>query len=100
MSFKHLKLFVPFILAFILLNGCADGQFANKTFKHDTPLIKEDIKKQGKVTVDETVSLGPQPLEGDVIKLGKRKQISSTKKRNYLLTVSYTHLTLPTIYSV
>ena len=62
-----------------------NGQFANKTFKHDTPLIKEDIKKEGKATVDETVSLGPQPLEGDVVKLGKRKQISSTKKRNYLL---------------
>ena len=29
--------------------------------------------------------MGPQPIEGDVIKLGKRKQISSQKKRNYLL---------------
>ena len=85
MNFKFLRLLISFILSFTLLNGCADGQFANKTFKHDTPLIKEDIKKEGKATVDETVSLGPQPLEGDVVKLGKRKQISSTKKRNYLL---------------
>ena len=85
MNFKYLKLLTSFILVLIFLNGCAEGQFANKKFKHDTPLIKEDIRKEGKATVDETVSLGPQPLEGDVIKLGKRKQISSSKKRNYLL---------------
>ena len=29
--------------------------------------------------------MGPQPATGDVIKLGKRKQISSQKQRNYLL---------------
>jgi len=86
MNFKYLKLFISFLFVLTFLNGCADGQFANKTFKHDTPLIKkEDIKKDGKATVDETVSLGPEPLEGDVVKLGKRKQISSSKKRNYLL---------------
>ena len=85
MNFNYLRLFISFMLVLVFLNGCADGQFANKTFKHDTPLIKDDIKKQGKATVDETVSLGPQPLEGDVVKLGKRKQISSSKKRNYLL---------------
>ena len=28
--------------------------------------------------VDETVKLGPKPIEADVIKLGKRKQISSS----------------------
>ena len=85
MNFNYLRLFISFMLVLIFLNGCADGKFANKTFKHDTPLIKEDIKTKGKATVDETVSLGPQPLEGDVVKLGKRKQISSSKKRNYLL---------------
>ena len=85
MNFNYLRLLISFILAFTLLNGCADGQFANKTFKHDTPLIKEDIRKSGKAEVEKTVEMGPQPLEGDVIKLGKRKQISSSKKRNYLL---------------
>tara|TARA_B100000809_G_scaffold260971_1_gene308899 strand:+ start:265 stop:1797 length:1533 start_codon:yes stop_codon:yes gene_type:complete len=85
MNFNYLRLFISFMLVLIFLNGCADGKFANKTFKHDTPLIKEDIKTKGKATVDETVSLGPQPLEGDIVKLGKRKQISSSNKRNYLL---------------
>ena len=85
MNFKFYKFFVPIILLSALLNGCtADGKFKSGTFKHDTPLIKEDIRKTGKETVDETVELGPQPIEGDIIKLGKRKQISSTKKRNCL----------------
>ena len=85
MNFNYLRLFISFMLVLILLNGCAEGQFANKNFKHDTPLIKEDIRKSGKAEVQKTVEMGPQPLEGDVIKLGKRKQISSSKKRNYLL---------------
>ena len=85
MNFNYLRLFISFMLVLIFLNGCAEGQFANKNFKHDTPLIKEDIRKSGKAEVQKTVEMGPQPLEGDVIKLGKRKQISSSKKRNYLL---------------
>ena len=85
MNFNYLRLFISFMLVLIFLNGCAEGQFGNKTFKHDTPLIKEDIRKSGKAEVQKTVEMGPQPLEGDVIKLGKRKQISSSKKRNYLL---------------
>ena len=35
--------------------------------------------------VDKTAKMGPKPAEADVIKLGKRKQISSQKARNYLL---------------
>ena len=54
-------------------------KFKSGTFKHNTPLIKDDIRKTGKDTVDETVGMGPQPIEGDIIKLGKRKQISSTQ---------------------
>ena len=68
MNFKFYKFFVPIILLSALLNGCtADGKFKSGTFKHDTPLIKEDIRKTGKETVDETVELGPQPIEGDII---------------------------------
>ena len=94
MNFKFYKFFLPVILLAIILNGCtADGKFKKGGFKHNTPLIKEDIRKTGKKTVDETIELGPQPIEGDIIKLGKRKQISSTKKRNYLLIPeSYTSL--------
>ena len=56
-----------------------------KVFKHDTPLIKTDVKKLGKKEIEKSVEMGPVPIEGDVIKLKKRKKISSVKEKNYLL---------------
>ena len=43
------------------------------------------MKKIGKAEVDKTVKMGPTPAEADVIKLKKRKKISSVKEKNYLL---------------
>jgi type IV pilus assembly protein PilQ len=87
MNFKNIKFFILFsFVSALFLSGCAtDGKLGTKKFKHNTPLIKEDIKSKGKIEVEKTVKMGPQPAEGDVIKLGKRKQISSQKARNYLL---------------
>ena len=87
MNIKNFKFFISFIfLSALLLSGCAtDSKFGKKKFKHNTPLIKDDIKKQGRIEVDKTAEMGPKPAEADVIKLGKRKQISSQKSRNYLL---------------
>ena len=80
------------ILALLLLTGCAE-KLANKKFKHDTPLIKQDVKKLGKKELEKSAEMGPVPVEGDVIKLEKRKQISSVKERNYLLiSEEYTSL--------
>ena len=87
MNTKSLKIIILFsMLATLFLSGCTkDGKFGVKKLKHPTPLIKEDIKKKGRIEVEKTVEMGPQPAEGDVVKLGKRKQISSEKQRNYLL---------------
>ena len=82
--FKYFSLITFFILSFILLNGCQNGKVL-KDFKHNTPLIKEDIQKQGSTEIEKTVKMGPQPIEGDIVKLGKRKQISSENQKNYLL---------------
>ena len=71
-------------LAIFLLTGCAD-KMAKKTFKHDTPLIKTDVKQLGKKELEKSAEMGPVPVEGDVVKLKKRKQLSSVKERNYLL---------------
>ena len=82
---KNISLLIlPLLLIF--LTGCAK-QLPKKSgsFKHDTPLIKTDIKKLGQKEVDKSVEMGPTPVEGDVVKLKKRKQISSVKERNYLL---------------
>ena len=61
-KFKFLILF-SFVSA-LLLSGCAtDPNFGKKKFKHNTPLIKDDIKKKGRIEVDKTASMGPQPAE-------------------------------------
>jgi len=84
MNIKFTKNIIFFSVLILVLNGCT----ANKklgTFKHNTPLIKENVKELGQKEVQKTVEMGPTPLEGDFKKLQKRKKISSVKQRNYLL---------------
>lgn len=86
MYFRLIKIFVLFSFLVLSLTGCASGQLGkSKTFNHNTPLIKEDIKKSGTIEVDKTVEMGPKPTIGDIDLLEKRKKISSQKTRNYLL---------------
>mgnify|MGYP001433052091 FL=1 len=51
MNIKFSKIFVIFgLFVLILLSGCtSDGKFGIKKFKHETPLIKDDIKKKGSI---------------------------------------------------
>ncbi len=84
MIFKYIKNFISFLILAFVLSGCA-GNKKDKSFKHDTPLIKEDIQKMGREEVEKTVEMGPQPSLGEAEKLTKRKKISSQKVRNYLL---------------
>ena len=82
----NFKIFVNVILIGLFLSGCTSmGKKGTKGFKHDTPLIKTDVKKLGQAEVDKSVEMGPIPVEADVIKLKKRKKISSVKEKNYLL---------------
>ena len=84
MNIKFIKNIIFFSVLILVLNGCT----ANKklgTFKHNTPLIKENVKELGQKEVQKTVEMGPTPLEGDFKKLQKRKKISSVKQKNYLL---------------
>ena len=86
MNFRLIKIIVLFSFLALSLTGCASGQLGkSKTFKHNTPLIKEDIKKSGTIEVDKTVEMGPKPRIEDIDILEKRKKISSQKTRNYLL---------------
>ena len=79
MNCRLLKvLFSLFFLLFVL-SGCAEQMKKakqKKVFKHDTPLIKQDVKKLGKMEVEKSAEMGPTPVEGDTTKLEKRKQIS------------------------
>jgi type IV pilus assembly protein PilQ len=58
MKFKKIISSLIIFFLFIFLTGCAvnkDGKVVlkkNETFKHDTPLIKTDVKKLGQKEVD------------------------------------------------
>ncbi len=81
---KFINLFV-LLLLISFLNGCQNLKNVNKPFKHNTPLIKDDIRKTGKTEISKTLDMGPKPVEGDTRKLKKRKKISSEAQKNYLL---------------
>ena len=85
----HIKLIIKFILfsfLMLILNGCANGKLGkSKPFKHNTPLIKDDVRETGQKEVQKTVDMGPKPTIGDTTKLQKRRKISSQTARNYLL---------------
>ena len=84
---KLFNLSIVIILGFIL-SGCANSQFAkkyNKPFKHNTPLIKKDMKALGKAEIAKTLEMGPKPVDGKSVKIKKRRKITSETQRNYLL---------------
>tara|TARA_Y100000748_G_scaffold92357_1_gene76991 strand:+ start:677 stop:2221 length:1545 start_codon:yes stop_codon:yes gene_type:complete len=84
MNIKRLINYFGLLFFAFLLSGCQTMKEANKPFKHNTPLIKENIKKDGKAEIQKTLELGPKPSSGEKI-YGKRKKISSEAQRNYLL---------------
>ena len=52
MNFKSFQIIISLIFLSFVLSGCAQQMSKikkNKGFKHDTPLIKEDEKKLGKI---------------------------------------------------
>ena len=85
MKKNYYKIIISFIFIIFFITGCAQPGKKVKGFKHDTPLIKTDVKELGKAELEKDVKMGPIPAEADVIKLKKRKKISSVKERNYLL---------------
>ena len=85
MSIKNINQILALVVASLILSGCANfNQKYNRDFKHNTPLIKGDIKKQGKAEIAKTIELGPKPVSGEGKKLQKRKKISSEIRKNYL----------------
>ena len=55
MKFKNNILFLILPFLFILLTGCAEKFAKNSgSFKHDTPLIKTDVKQLGKKELEKS----------------------------------------------
>ena len=84
MNTKAIFRFISVVVLGLILTGCQAMKEANKPFKHNTPLIKENIKKDGRAEIQKTLELGPKPASGKKV-YGKRKKISSEAQRNYLL---------------
>ena len=79
---NYLKQFLSLILLVFLVLGCtATGKKSTKGFKHNTPLIKDNVKIKGQAEVDKTVEMGPVPAEADVVKLKKEKKYHLLKKK-------------------
>ena len=66
MNCRLLKILFSLVFLLLAFSGCAE-QMAKvkqkKTFKHDTPLIKQDVKKLGKMEVEKSSEMGPTPVE-------------------------------------
>ena len=66
MNIKSFSKFFGIIILGLFLSGCST-QFAKKynpPFKHNTPLIKDNIRKDGKAEIQKTLELGPKPSKG------------------------------------
>ena len=87
MNIKKYYSIALLIIFGLILNGCTKSfnEKYNKPFKHNTPLIKKDIRTTGQAEIAKTLEMGPKPVDGDAVKLKKRKKISSETQRNYLL---------------
>ena len=73
------KNFGLIIFAFVL-SGCAAVKDANKPFKHNTPLIKEDIRKDGKAEIQKTLDLGPKPSEEKKFMVKEKRYLQNLKE--------------------
>ena len=64
MTIKRIKLLATFLILLVLLANCTtNGKFKKaKPFKHNTPLIKENIKKSGQTEIAKTLEMGPKPV--------------------------------------
>ena len=59
MNTSYFRILINFVFISLLLSGCTmTGKKSTKVFKHDTPLIKTDVKSLGKKELEtNTVSV-------------------------------------------
>ena len=55
MNTKFIKILFSCLIFVVALNGCASNKWKAKPFKHNTPLIKEDIRTKGKAEIEKIV---------------------------------------------
>ena len=78
---NYYKKFLILVIISLFVSACTQTGKKTKGFQHDVPLIKTDVKKLGKKELEKSAEMGPKPVEGDVIKLKKEKNIISKRKK-------------------
>ena len=79
MYIKKINQFLVLLTVSLILSGCVvkDGKIVMKNkkepFKHNTPLIKVDMKTKGKSEIQKTVELGPNLLK-TILKENKKEK--------------------------
>ena len=65
MKIKFLKFAIIISSLILILTGCTTGKYSkkDKSFKHDTPLIKTDVKKLGKINLKKVQKWDPVQLK-------------------------------------
>ena len=74
MKNNYYKIILSFILLIFLATGCTQTGKKVKGFKHDTPLIKTDVKKNWKKINKKRWKIGPYSLWGRCKKIFKKKK--------------------------
>ena len=80
MNTKSILRFISVVVLGLILTGCQAMKEANKPFKHNTPLIKENIKKDGRAEIQKTLELGPKPATGKKFMVREKNLFRSSKK--------------------
>ena len=55
MNIKKILYPITILVILLIVSGCAKKPQNIKTFKHNTPLIKKDIKAAGKAEIEKTL---------------------------------------------
>ena len=63
MKNNYHKIILSFILIIFFVTGCAQPGKKVKGFKHDTPLIKTDVKKIGKAEIEKDLNKETKDLD-------------------------------------
>ena len=80
MNTKRLINYFGLIFFAFVLSGCQAVKDAKKPFKHNTPLIKENIKKDGRAEIQKTLELGPNHLMGKKFMVKEKKYLLKLKE--------------------
>ena len=77
---NYYKIIISLIFVTFLVTGCAQPGKKVKSFKHNTPLIKTDVKEFGKSELEKDAKMGPVQLKQTLLNYKKEKKYHRLKR--------------------